>query len=590
MATGQPGMASWKAALDRAVREKHFDLVRLLLAADPGVIGQHNEERVMMPVGVLPFRGSNTAEEVCRWSLDGEGGPPEFYSCWDPLRGGVEAKQLLEVLRGMCSGFLNISMATAFVSELERLLGWTACDSPELTQIPGGFTAKLTGLNDITCPGMIAGGVRIYLPIEWEIMKSNIADNADLAVIFWLQSEGGPDGNRVFLTSWDILQSLARPSAFRVELLRIISAQLSPEVFPVRAPSNWSTVGREADIAAIIEQLRRDSVILMGPRGIGKAPIANAVIAAVCGEGWTCQTMECPLQVLESEGANVRDAATKAIEEASPVIARHVMALDEVPITVRFLYTADDLLPSHLDPLFAWVRQSPASRRVLLCGWPLCGISGLASGESEKRYQLDLVPFGRIRCFAEKVLYTNGYQLAHAFVLDRIAYFAAGRFGLLYAFLRSLFVEFQERALPRTAAIDFRTVEHSSRRREYRDVARRILLGPVEADPILYVTFAASLVAFGTSNDQSAPYESATIGDVADWLSSEDILVSSDELRSCVDRLATLGLLHWLEGSRVALMPGGGDIVLSIVGDRQQYFAAAKANTSLRSIITGDMA
>jgi len=568
----------WKTAVERALREKHIDLARFLIETEPDGLNPYGDDGVIVPTGILPFR-SKSPTEICRWLLDGQGGPPELYACWDPLRTGSEAKAALSALYDLCSSeYVTSDMAAGFLSALEQLLGYAGTDTPELRTVPGALVAGLRGLADRCCFGPVGGNVKICFPTDWDRCKTHLISCDEPFVVFRWAPHLDVDDRFVSLTPWDILQCLSRPDGFRTELLHTINAQRRLQPLPVQPADDWSITYRDVDVAAISEKLREQSQVLIGPEGAGMYACGRAVCHSFEREGWICFAVEHPAAATGADrvgGVNDTDRVMKALSE---FLGTDLITAQQTSRVLLRLHNVHELYSAEIEAILRWAENKLAQRRVLFCG--SASYHGILQSMFMDRsvYRLELLPVARMRSFADRALYVNGYPLTHAFVLDRIAYYAAGRPSLLYALLRSVFIELEDRALPRSAPIEIELLEHAFARNEYLETLRGTLLGPLESEPSLHVTFAASLAAFATTNDQAAGYESASLSEIEEWLNIEEVELPVSEFSLAVQSLVELRLLDMLPDSRVTLSPtGGGQLVLSIVTDRQRYLTEAKA-------------
>ncbi len=187
--------------------------------------------------------------------------------------------------------------------------------------------------------------------------------------------------------------------------------------------------------------------------------------------------------------------------------------------------------------------------------------------------------FDAVRTVAERVLEMNGFRAAEAHVLDRIAFYAAERRALLYAYLRALLLELADRALPRSAAITREHVDSAYCRSEFRTVAHRLLIHPIEQDSAVRLVFAATLLVLELAGNRIDASAQADVNDVASWLELEGIALSPQRVRDCLESLSTLDVVEFAPGSSQLRLcrRTGGALMLSLIQDRTAYLNAAKA-------------
>ncbi len=575
------GVAAWQAAVERALHEKHFDVVKSLLAANPDTLLENESERLVLPLGLGPF-GNEDPAEICRWSLDGVGGPPDFYAYWDPLKGGPSARAILQALHAICiSQSPTIDQVLQFVIELERLIDPAVAYEREIEPIDGGFRTTLHVLEDVACPVLPAGGVSLYIEVERGLLRAGIEPDARPSIVFSKYPECEADGNFSVLTPWDIHRCLARPMDFRFNLLHIICTQLRADRFPTVVPTSWMMVGRRTDLERIRDRLSLHPQLVAGPAGSGKTAVLDNLVAAMAEEGWSTHVVPVPLPG-RGERAQNSSGPSRVLQELGDAFGTNLLT----PSSPGVLLAIDDghkIPPTHLNALLTWSEGMPDCRRLIACGDPsLWARVNSPVPTEDQKYRVELLSFGTVRSFAERVLYLNGYQLASASVLDRIAFYSAGRLSLLHALLRALFLELLDSGVPRRAGVTLNSIEYAFGRGEYQDAARAILLKPAESDVALHITLAASLLVFDLCSDRPGLNESAVLADVAECLRMEEIELPPSRLTACIDQLRGLALVDVLPESRLALSSvGGGHIVVSLIGDRADYFTAAKTRMIL---------
>lgn len=541
--------SNWREAVERSLARRQLDIAEALLA------GQYGQQ---VDVGLAPPQPLENARfadapptQLLGWVLRKEKAPPDFYARWDVLAVDASNLGLMEIVDRLCSADASEYDVAHFVAELERRLNIKAPPAA-VERFENGFRTTIRGLEDEACPAFAEGALPFFV-----VRNGTIGDDATrgirLAVVFDPVGELQLSTGYAVLTPWDILRCLVRLEDFRFNLLRILSRQLNRHrLIPARPPRNWMESARAADAQTIVRRSARMPQLVSGANGIGKTSLLHSVLTIFGDEGWTCRFISDASQLLPFDDPFNGDPVSKC-----------ALAVDN----------GHEFDHSTFDRLLANAK-SVTGRRLVVCGSPALGRQTHSSIADEAHYRLSLVAFSSIRAFAERLFDVYGHPVAAA-VLDRVAFYAAGRPALLYALVYALFLELGQRPIVNGAAISVDHVETAYGRSEFRDAARSILLTPLESDARANLVLATILIVMELEIT-SSPVASVALDRVIQWLEMEGIVISPREWLDAINYLRELELIDTdSAGLRVALSAiGGGFTLVSLLPEnRFQYFS-----------------
>jgi hypothetical protein len=556
--SGNDAPQSWRDVAERCLDRRQLDIAEAL------ILGPYDHRvdaaDIPLPRPLENARFANVpASLLCRWILGTEQGPSDFYARWDVLSIDASNRFLIETLERLSSRHPSEDDVTHLVEELEIRLNVKEAPSP-VERFDNTYRTILRGLEDEACPVFADGAVSLLVA-----GNGAIADNATrgirLAIVVHTSDKLQAPAGYPQLTSWDIVRCLVRPSDFRFNLLRILSSQLSRHRFIPkrdRSPHNWMESVRSVDARTVA--VRSDSMpqLISGAVGIGKTSLLRSFLATFRSKGWTCRFI--------SDASQLRPLSDPFNAGRTPGCALAIDNGHELPRA-----TLERLLEK---------AASATGARLAVGGLPT--LRGRAPHSPEdSHYRLPLVSLSSLRAFAERLFDLSGHPVSDV-VLDRVAFYAAGRPALLYALVHALFLELGQRPVLSGVVISLDHVETAYGRSEFRNAAKSILLTPVEGEPLANLVLATVLVVMdlgiGKSGDPCVELDR-----IKEWLEVETIAVSASELMEAIEYLRGLELVN-TDGSnlRVALsMTGGGYILLSLLPeDRLQHFSNVKARMS----------
>lgn len=580
-------VSTWAEAVERALTARQFDIAETLLGTGPQGIVAGDEPP--LPPRPRPWTFGADAGEVCGWALDGKGGPPEFYALWDAWHDDDIARRLVASMAKLCTGApVAADEVTHLATSLDRLLGAPASGSSVLP-VSGGYRTLLHGLHYVACPAFNGNsGVPFFVEPRGQRIDPTSAPRRGAAVLLSGNPDAGRDHDYLVLTPRDILRCLQRPRDFRLNILRILCAQLAPaELLPTPVPLRdpRAFAGRRNEREEVRRGLLRGSGLLTGAVGVGKTALMLRVLADLEHEGWTTRYVKAERPPHGPVGRStplppdlVTTLSSRAELEAYLEGRRSaglVLALDD-----GHEYDLDELravltLSDRLGPRFRLFVAGPPPLADQLAPGPLL---------PSQVWEIAPLRFGASRTLAGQILDMTGYTATEA-ALDRLAFHSAGRPALLFALLRELFLEIDESALPRSAVIDLHQVETVYRRPPFREAAWATLLESIEREANLHIVFAATLFVVAVEGDTTRRHASASVDEVRGWLTAESVAISEAQFMRCVNRLVKLNVLSYRDDTRQGLTPdwASGHLIVPLLPDVGDYFNLAKIHFGERA-------
>ena len=536
-----PQNTEWRRAVELSLDRADLPLAESLVqyGPDAAVASTLPPRLPQMPKFAPP-------EELMRWSLHGTQAPRSYYERWDVLRGGTGPRRLVELHLRICEDeHTSAPVVAAFVEELENVIGGPG-EEKTVRAVNGGFETTLCGLGDAACPAIDPVGIPFFVVPKNEPALPERAEETPLAVFFAADPNMTPRRGDMFLTPYDLHQCLIDRKHIAFNLLRVLCKRIPPERL---LPSTTMARGWVQDwiaqhATAVHEMAESGPVWVSGASGTGKRLVLDAVMESFARAGWKTRHI--------TRAADVRTLES-ALEEHAAV--RTAVAVDED-------VWADAGV--HLEPF------RDCGGLVIASCTPMGAPAGF------RHYRMPLAPFALLHAFAERVLDVSGYLSLDSSIVDRIAFYAAGRPALLHVFLRALFHHLSDTGLPRAAGIPPDALDRAYRRRDFQPAARAVLLHPLDRMPRTNLTLASAFVAVDLAADELQ--NKVGVEDISAWLSAESIDIPDDVIVQELQVLEELELVSVDRNSREISLTrqGGGYAAMSLAGPAETYFARAK--------------
>lgn len=253
---------AWRHSVEHALDRNAIDEAEALLEMGADRDAAIDDALPELPMGSPPLAD---AAELCRWSLSRTGGPARFYHIWDPLRDGDEAGPLIVALDQLATAVSpNADDVSAFLSELEALLGVRRDTRPLVRAVDGAFVATVQGLGDVASEVFRREGVEWWIPPKGAPIE--LPRRTDPAVLFTIDQGIETAGDYLLLTSADLFRCLSRPSDVRLNLLRTLSIQIPEKLIfsSDHPPKSWPADETEATPFADLHRLAKRVLDLHG--------------------------------------------------------------------------------------------------------------------------------------------------------------------------------------------------------------------------------------------------------------------------------------------------------------------------------------
>jgi hypothetical protein len=212
-------------AIERGIEARDIALVSSLLAGDA-------EERLFTQRPIPPRPrpgpyGDRDPAVLCRWILDGSGGPVDFYAQWNPADDGTHA--LIDCMHDLRTApKLDQSKVAKLALEFCRLLG--GVDQQPAVRIQGEWAwGRLGKLIDPACPGIASFNFRLVMSAALGDADSTLdacTEDGVINVVLTAKSQDVVAVRAVNLTPWDVIRFLRAPQDFKTNFLRHVCEQL----------------------------------------------------------------------------------------------------------------------------------------------------------------------------------------------------------------------------------------------------------------------------------------------------------------------------------------------------------------------------
>lgn len=221
----------WRAAMNRALDAHDMEVAHALISADPEGDSVGLSSLVPASLGTGPF-GRKDPAEICRWSLDGRGGTPDFYSKWDPLRYPSFPREVVEALFIICKGKdVREDDVAALLAGIEKLLGMQTTASAQVSVEGEYYKGMLRGLTHEDCVAFRDGEIAVYMRRKPEADKSPLLPSSYVRPEIIFSLDGSHGAEHVVLTPWDLHRCFSKPADFKINLLRVLCSQLTADEF-----------------------------------------------------------------------------------------------------------------------------------------------------------------------------------------------------------------------------------------------------------------------------------------------------------------------------------------------------------------------
>jgi hypothetical protein len=235
----------WRKRVARAIARKRVDIAEGLLAAGPNAV-LSGDYAVAPPMPIASFTRRYDPDQICRWSLEGQGGVGNFHQRFDPMRHGEQMKPFVLALLRLCSPQPEAGDVAVVIAELESLLNAAPAQMPHVVPFGEGYRTTLRGLGAVACDAFAANGIDVY--VEPKGQKLNLPPNpARPAILLPVDRAIEAADGYVLLRPGHVLACVGYGSDLVYHLLRSICSQLSASRILDATPSDRWMADCDAD-------------------------------------------------------------------------------------------------------------------------------------------------------------------------------------------------------------------------------------------------------------------------------------------------------------------------------------------------------
>lgn len=555
---------SWIVAVERAIRNYDFDLAEQLLSSGPDGIAEDPA-----PLPERPAFWPDDADdlrEVLEWFFSGEGAQRDFYAKWCPHDDDHAAWQLLSVLRAMIEEpAVDHETVGRFAGALEDFLGEPPSTDKSVVAVPGGFRAEARGWVDPGAPALATAmrdeAVPLYVATSGGRVEFQESVEEAPVLLFTLGSNVTSAPGVLRFGPEDLFRAMPDASNRRLNVLRTVMPRLPlSRALPVDpTASSLAFFARAREVGRLLDRNSPAVQLVFGCPGTGTSALLKRTEYLMRREGWRV----IGLKEFEEESAEMRELLTQPASSPG-AFAQWLREHGSVGVVV----TSDGVASGDLAKipnLVAAARQFPGMLRVIWAGGFETRDTLAPYLSGAEAWQLPALPFREVRAFIGRILDVHGLRWADR-VLERIAYYSAGRPAIAHLLLRTLFLLRTEGGLPAQARITLNHVEEAVHNTDFSREVRHWLLHPIEGNRWLRTVYAGVVAALFLDGSLMDRVPRSTGEHVREFLLGEDLFVSGDLFRRAMDRLAELQVIDPILTMDSPVVPATGAISRMCVG------------------------
>ncbi len=472
-AIGSAEMQPWHQQVTTYLNAGELELARWSLHAGPDRFVPRPSRPPRM--SRWPY-GDYAVAEVCDWFL-GNGRPVSgFSSRVDISTLDANDKRVVSAMKQLWQAGTDATIpatvaefAQAFASLIEAIQRNVECRRIG----PGTYITLLQGLRSIELPGLPDSLPLVIRLLEDECVLPEPQDGICLAL--GRMPQQWPASYIEIRPA--LIFSLVSHSHRRLNFLRSIGGRFPlGAVLPPESSRHYNGVcpGRRGDL----ERLVNDTSIsfVTGQRGVGVSGLLKSVRLRLLPEQRARGLVELtgpPACCGVDELIRLIDKATVTGEANETLIVDGSRALsplmDQSGGTA--LVAACDLFVAQRGHRI--IISIPASWQRVLAD----------AGASERVLALDPLATDEIRAIASGLVDVLGIPPVKPELVDRITFYASGRLGLTYHFMRAVLLVLDSRADRSRSPVDAETIETAWRSDTFLDPAKQLLFEPLHAGP-----------------------------------------------------------------------------------------------------------